>query len=633
MRAPSAAPGDPEHGAGTEYVFGPFRFDAAACELSGPDGTVRLRPQAAAALQLLLANRGRVVSRTELRRALWPDSRVVLFEASIAAVIRELRRALGDHPRSPRYIETVPKRGYRFVAPAAAGTAARGSAFPPGKRGGFLRISAALFLAFLGALASDRGTDEKTRAAAVTVAVLPFEAREPGHRELADGLRRELVGLLGAMAPGSLRIVDGALTDPENGGGRPVDFTLSGSVADDAGAALATATLLGAPDGRFAWGERYRREVTDTSLEARALAAVIAESVAASALPQWSDGTDATTADTAAAAAFRRGSEALARLSPEAADEAVTAFRAAIARDPEFSAAHAHLAVALTSWQGPDATAERIEEARQAAERAIELLPTNAVAHRVLGELALWYDRDWGEAGALLERSLALAPANASGHHSYANWLSARGRHDDARREIDLAAALDPESVAISVDVMFLHYYARDFRGTLDAARRLARLWPGNEASPRYAILAWLGLGDRAAAAAEARTRLARHRTLPEDDAVLLSDDEVLEAYWQESLRVLERYVDEEEGDPAVLAVANVQLGRLDAAVEALRAAHAERRFSYYLPYLGVSPALDPLCGHPGFEELLRDLKQVALGGVDPPRCAGALADRAAARG
>src|SRR5690606_25520026 len=99
----------------------------------------------------------------------------------------------------------------------------------------------------------------------------------------------------------------------------------------------------------------------------------------------------------------------------------------------------------------------------------------------------------------------------------------------------------------------------------------------------------------------------------------------VLEAYWTDALRAQQRYVDEEAGDPAVLAVANVQLGRLEAAYEALRSAHAARQFSYYLPYLGVSPALDPLCGHPGFEQLLRELRQAALGGqVTPPRCAAA---------
>lgn len=637
MRGQSA-PGNAENGAGSgQYVFGPFRFDPAACELSRPGGAVRLRPQVAAALDLLLANRGRVVSRAELRRALWPDSRVVMFEASIAAVLRELRRALDDDPRAPRCIETVPKRGYRFLAPAAAGDGARAEApqgaFRHGKRGGFLRISAAVSLAFVAALAGDTRIDDATRAAAITVAVLPFEAPTPlpGHRRLADSLRRELVGWLGAIAPGRLGVVDGAGTDRE-GGGRRVDFTLSGSVVDDAGTALVTAALLGAPDGRFAWGDRYRREAKDTSLEARAMAAIIAESVAANALPQWTNGTDAATADAAAAEAFRRGSEALAQASPQGTAEAVAAFRTATARDPDFSAAHAQLATALTSWLGPELTAERVEESRRAAQTALELLPSNAVAHRVLGELALWYDRDWEDAGNQLERAIELAPADAPGHHSYANWLSARGRHADALREIDLAAALDPESVAISIDVMFLHYYARDFRGTIGAAERLARLWPGNEASPRYAILAWLALGNRAAAADLARTRLARHRTLPADAAALLSDTAILEAYWKATLRRQQRYVDEESGDPAVLAAANVQLGRLDTAFAALRRAHASRHFSYYLPYLGVSPALDPLCGHPGFERLLRDLRQAALGGqVTPPRCAAAIAGRAAA--
>lgn len=505
-------------------------------------------------------------------------------------------------------------------------------------RGGFLRVSAALALTLVGLLVGDTGSYFRGRhSAPVIVAVLPFEAAAglPTYRLLADSLPPELVGWLGRMAPERLHVVDRVGAE-KAGGERPpdgqrADFVIRGSVRDDRGAAVVSATLLDAADGRFVWGDHYRRSAEDPSLAAREVAARIAESAAANALPEWSNGSAPTPANAAAADAFRRGADALAQLDPEGTLEAVAAFRAALARDPGFSAAHAHLAAALTSWLGPAVTPERAEQARRAALASIELLPTNAVGHRVLGEIGLYYDRDWPAAGSRLERSIALAPSDASGHHSYAAWLSARGRHDDALREIELAAALEPGSVAISIDVMFFHYYARDFAGTIRAARRLEQLWPGNEASHRYIILARLATGDVAAAAAEARARLAGPDATPSalQSVPLLSDTEALEAYWTASLRVLQTYVDQQSGDPAILALSQVQLGRRDAACDALAAALASRRFSYYLPYLGVSPAFDALCGHPRFERLLRRLGQSALGGADPPRCAAAIASAA----
>lgn len=623
------------------YAFESFRFDAAAGELRGPTGSVKLRPQAALALGLLLSRPGEVVSRTELRAALWPDERVVMFEASIAAVIRELRRALGDDSKTPRFIETVPKRGYRFVAlPAAADPvlpAAAETALPKTNRGGFLRISAGLALALVALLiGNDRSGSEGPAPGAipVTVAVLPFEdlSLQPEHRVLTKTLPRELIGWLAGMAPERLRIVDRTTAHAASGdvqAAPPADFIIRGSVGDDRDAAVVATELLSGADAGVVWSERYRRNPEDAGLTARELAARIADRVASEALPQWSNGSGAVTANAKAAGAFHRGAAALSRQSTEGVIEAVDAFRLATELDPEFAAAHAHLAAALVHWMGPAITPDRVERAREAALRSLELAPTNAVGHRVLGEIGLYYDRDWEAAGKHLERSVELSPSAAPGHDSYAAWLSARGRHEEALREIDLAAVLDPGSVTVSIDAMLMHYYARDFDGTISAARRLQKLWPGNDAAHRYVVLSGLAMGDDAAAAAEARVVLtgAGATSATTSAEAVLTDSEALEAYWARSRHAVADYVNERSGDPTALAMMQVQLDRLDAANAALEAALAPRRFSYFLPFLGVSPAFDRMCGHPGFERILRRLDQSALrSGTDLPRCAAAIA-------
>lgn len=629
-------------------VFGSFRFDAASGELHGSDGSIKLRAQASLALKLMLSQPGEVVSRHELRQALWPDDRVVMFEASIAAIIRELRRALGDDSKAPRFIETIPKRGYRFIPQAAPTQPDIAGAADSSRRrsGGSMALGGYLFLAAglsLLMFVLSAGDGERVRflspaavdADPVTVAVVEFDELS-GRAEnsvLADSLHRELVGWLGSVAPDRLRVVN--RKGAEKSGNElqheePVDFVVVGSVRDDRGSANISVELLVGATGGFAWGEHYRRKAEDTGLTAREVAARITDRVVAKSLPEWRSGSGMASSNPAAIDAFRRGTEALGQLSQDKTLEAVEAFREATERDPEFSAAHAHLAEALINWVGPQVTEERVELARQAALTSIELFPRNAVAHRVLGEIELYYDRDWQAAGTFLERSVTLAPSNAFGHHSYAAWLSSRGRHDEALRAIDLAAALDPASVAISIDVMFLHYYARDFEGTVSAAQRLKQLWPQSHAPYRFIMLSRLATGDIAAAGAEARTLLASTDPTPAaaQSVRALSDSEAVEAYWDGTVRRISQHVRDNAGDPAVLAIPYVQLGQFDAANSALEAALTAGRFSYFLPFLGVSPVFDPMCGHHRFERILRRLQQSALTEErDLPRCATATAN------
>jgi DNA-binding winged helix-turn-helix (wHTH) protein/tetratricopeptide (TPR) repeat protein/TolB-like protein len=625
-------------GAAGHYSFESFRFYPATGELLSDGKARKLRPQASLALELLISRGGELVTRGELREALWPDERVVMFESSIAAVMRELRRALGDDPKAPRFVETIPKRGYRFVrlsdtAPTKTDGTATRRHVSQSAGGGFLRVLQGLALASIVLLP---GSAENSGPAAVathyaepvTVAVLPFETlTPPSHNAMAEILPRDLVGWLGIAAPASLRVIDRTRGE----GGAPPDFVLRGSVrgyGGDEDAVVVSARLLSGADGGFLWGEDYRRLPLDPDLTVREVSARIAESVLSSVVPDWSNGHEASVAKDAAVAHFRRGMKALMLFDPQRTNEAIDAFAQATQLDSKFHAAHAHLAVALINWVGPPLTTNRVEQARQAAQRSIELEPRNAVGYRVLGEIGLYFDRDWQLAGNRLERSVELAPSSASGHHSYAAWLSSRGRHDEALREIELAEALDPGSVAISIDAMMLHFYARDFDATIRAARRLQQLWPNSKSSHQYAVLSHLAVGDITQAAAKARAVLAGRNAILADSraAMALSDSEALEAYWMHGLDTARHYVQQDDADPSFLSIHYIQLGQSDAAIDALEAAVNDNRFSYVLPYLGVSPAFDSLCGYPRFERILRDLRQSALNSESvESRCAAAI--------
>jgi DNA-binding winged helix-turn-helix (wHTH) protein/tetratricopeptide (TPR) repeat protein len=628
-------------GVAGNYSFESFRFYPATGELFRDGQALKLRPQASLALELLISHGGELVTRDELRGALWPDERVVMFESSIAAVMRELRRALGDDPKASRFIETIPKRGYRFVtrvsdtAPTKAveGTITRRQG-SRGSVGGLLRVSQGLALATVVLLPGSAENPAPTEAAMlyaepVTVAVLPFEnLTPPSHNAMAEILPRELVGRLGIAAPASLRVID------RTGGeaGATPDFLLRGSVrgyGGDKDAVVVSARLLSGADSGFLWGEDYRRPRLDLDLTAREVSARIAESVLSNALPAWSNGYEIPAAKDPAVEHFHRGMKALMLFDPQRTNEAVDAFAQATQLDPTFHAAHAHLAMALINWVGPPLTANRVEQARQAAQRSIELEPRNSIGHRVLGEIALYFDRDWQHAGNRLERSVELAPSRAAGHHSYAAWLSSRGRHDEALREIDLAEALDPGSVAISIDAMMLYFYARDFEGTIRAARRLQQLWPDSKSSHQYTVLSHLAVGDITQAAAKARAVLAGPNPSLADlrPTMALTDSEALQAYWMHGLDVVTHYMQQDDADPSFLSIHYIQLGQSDAAIDALQIAVNDHRFSYLLPYLGVSPAFDSLCGYPRFERILRDLRQSALNGDSvESRCAAAIA-------
>jgi len=600
----------------SRMAFGEYRFDPPTGELAGPARTVNLRPQAAKTLELLAGADGELVSRERLRRELWPDKRVVLFEVSISTVIRELRRALGDDHHQPRFIETIPRRGYRFVAPVTMASGSIGRPVAARRRTGPMGhlARAAGFLAlltvvpFLGGTASipasrssEGGNSDIT---SLSLGGFRAQAEVPAAAVLARALDEELTTTLSAVRLPGLRVIR---DDARRAGS--AGYKLDGSVRTDDEGWLIMARVSSSGDGGLIWSKRFRWQDDPGSLGTREIAVRIAQGVLDKVAPRTRSSSLAE-----AKAAYGTGRQLLALPTAEATHDAIEALDRAVSLDPGYADAQAALAEALLKWPGVDKTPEVIERARAAAEKALAIDPTQAGAQRALGEIALLFDWDWEQAGARLERALELAPANARMRDAWASWLSARGHNDEALGQIRLAQALEPSEVAISIDVMLFHYFARDYQGTLGAARRLAKLWPGNYASDYYSMLALLSSGDAEGAAAYAEEALVRwDRRRGEAGQPIPGVRDPVTRFWEHWLAGLLGRKDQQSVDRVAVALAYLQLGRNEDALDTMQAATETHYFSYLMPYLGVSPALDPLRGNPRFEFLLRNLGEAAL--------------------
>lgn len=606
---------------GTIAIAG-LRFNPRTGEILGQGHSVKLRPKASTALALLVENAGELVTRDRLIETLWPDGRTILFEASVTTIIRELRRALGDNSREPRFIETIPRRGYRFIGPVDERREGVAPMQSRSRRRGFvhgLSRAAAFMISIGGALllgVADDGVRSGSQASSDRALVVhPVQALtgDPDVRAVARVLTAELTTLLSRVVPPDIRVASGTRLEnvPLIGADH---LNLVTEIRPDGGDFVITSRLAGESGRAFLWSADYRRDQDDWNLGAREISARIAEGVVAGGLDErhgmeWEERIGKTALE-----AYREGRSHLNRRTARATSAALESFRQALGAAPDFADAHASLAEALMTWPGPEKTQQIMDQAEAAANRALELDPRNARAHWVLGQIAMFYERRWEEAGRRFDLAMRLSPADARIRQTRAGWLCARGRCREALREIELAGALDPASVAISVDVMLFHYFARDFDGTVRAARRLAALRPGEYGSGRLSILAYQAKGDRSSAARHARDELVRLDDSGEAERWRrLDDEQALQAYWDGAVHTLDRASERRWIDPAALATFHAQAGDTQTALDLVARAATEPYFSFQLPYLGVNPALDPLRAHPRFEKALRELGQAAL--------------------
>jgi TolB-like protein/DNA-binding winged helix-turn-helix (wHTH) protein/Tfp pilus assembly protein PilF len=508
--------------------FGVFEVDFHAGEIRKSGLKIKLHAQPLEVLKLLLERPGEVVTREELQQKLWGDNTFVDFDHGLNKTINKLREALSDNAGTPRYIETLPRRGYRFIAPVTTPTPASGLVTPTvHKSKRRFTVGAAGVLAVLLAFGiywfGFRNHAPRTPAPAkAMLAVLPFENMSGDSNEdyFADGLTEEMIAQLGELQPTNLGVI--ARTSAmrykhtkesvaQIGQELGVNYLLEGSVRLAGQRVRITAQLIQATDQTHLWAESYETPLTDILKIQREIAERITHSLRLELLPSQKNGATVAHFDPEAYRKYLLGLNESRKGTHEGQKRAIQYFQDAIAIDPQDARPYAALAEAYSAsvpyYMGPKEAWPLI---KQAAKKALEIDPNLASAHVTLGDTALLMDWDWAAAEAEYDRALEINPNLPEAHLGYEIYFATLGRHDEAIAHARQAFLIDPLTVEARTWTLWVNYFSGHLQETVDVAKRTLELEP--QAALPYALLALayadLGQKDEAVRAAQNALRL-----------------------------------------------------------------------------------------------------------------------------
>ena len=459
--------------------FGAFEVDQYGGELHKHGRRLRLSAQPFEILLLLLQRAGRVVTRDELRAKLWSTNTFVDFDHGLNAAINKLRDTLGDSASRPRFIETVPGRGYRFI-----------------------------------------GSLEKPK---LMIAVLPFENLngDPEQDYFSDGLTEEMITHLGRLHPERLGTIARTSVMPYKKTNKRleeiatelgVDYILEGSVRKSGQRLRVAAQLIDAADETHLWAESYDYHLSDILTLQNTIAEAIANQIELKlTLEKKELLVRPRRVAPGAHDAYLRGLYQLRKLSREGAEKAITHFEDATQKDASYALAYAGLArahLALTTFYV--APLEGMPKVKAAAMKAIELDDSLAEAHASLGLVQFFFDWDWDGSEKEFQRALTFNPNLAEAHAGYAGLLIARGLRNEAFLETKKALELDPVPVASRGEYLWQFYVFRQYDETIRQCQKAIDLEPNFFLA--HTVMGWAlaeqGRFAEAVARAEAGHRL-----------------------------------------------------------------------------------------------------------------------------
>jgi TolB-like protein/DNA-binding winged helix-turn-helix (wHTH) protein/Tfp pilus assembly protein PilF len=505
------------------YEFGPFRLDTSEHSLLHDGQVVPLEPKVFNLLKVLVQNSGRLVEKDELLKEVWPDSFVE--EGNLNRNISILRKALGEDSSGKPYIETVPKRGYRFVAgvkkiagngfetidtepvdqdsqPKAPDLLQAGAERDLGPRGTLWTrrwlVLGGLVALLLGALlyvSSRRHTMDATRPEIKSIAVLPLQnlSGDPTQEYFADGMTEALISSLAQVR--ALRVISRTSVMNFKGTQKPlpslpeiarelkVDGVIEGSVQRDNGRVKVMIQLIHGPTDTHLWARDYERALTDVLKLQGEMARAIAEEVRIQVTPEdRARLASAATVNPAAHEAYLLGRYHLWKHIIDDHKRAISHFERATQIDPSYATAYAGLSLAWQKLGVQSGSFKEVEpQARVAARKALGLDNRLPDAYVCQGHLQMLYDWDWKGAENSFRRALELDPNNLDAHYHYAFLLMALGRFPESITEIQTAEQLDPLSHQVQATFGRILLHA----GKADEAVR--RLQQAIEREPRSA--------------------------------------------------------------------------------------------------------------------------------------------------
>jgi TolB-like protein/DNA-binding winged helix-turn-helix (wHTH) protein/Tfp pilus assembly protein PilF len=643
--------------------FGVFEADMEAAELRKHGLRIKLSEQPFQILTMLLARPGEIVSREELRQLLWPRDTFVDFDHGLNNAVMKLREVLGDSSERPRYIETLPRRGYRFIAPvevksqaadgrpqlpvngqfteaasvspetdSAAAESVQNQVVAQGKGRFSIPRIAALAVAVLAgsALVSGitmhyvRGVNASKGKAnrSSSLVVLPLENLS-GDKEqdyFADGMTDDLIANLAKIR--SLRVISRSTAMAYKGTHKPllqiatelnVDAVVEGTVMRVGNRVRITAELVQVSTDQHLWADTYESPIGDIlALQNRVSSAIVDEIRINLTKEDKERLAQKPSVSPEAYEEYLKGRYYWNKRSADGFEKAIGYFESATRRDPQYALAYAGLAdcygISGAIMYGSLPASEAAPKAKAAAIRALEIDPSLAAAETSLATAKFNYDWDWGGAAEGFKKAMLLDPTYATAYQRYSLYLGAMGEFAESFEQIKKARDLEPLSISISTSFGWRLYLAREYD------RSIAQLRDTLEMDPNYEW-AHLTLGQAFVQKAEynqAIEELQRAVELSHSSPLTISalahayalsgnHAEALKLMAQLQARSKKQYV-----SPFYVAIVYLGLGKNELAMNWLEKAYADK--SNGLVFLKVEPELDPLRSDPRFISLLRKL-------------------------
>jgi TolB-like protein/DNA-binding winged helix-turn-helix (wHTH) protein/Tfp pilus assembly protein PilF len=616
--------------------FGPFEVDSKSQELRNNGTRIRLPRQSFQVLEMLLNHPGELVTREELGASLWPSGTFVDFEHGLNATVKRLRNALGDSADTPRWIETLPRRGYRFIGTVAdahdqklktaQGLSAKDfisvERFPSSRRGRkfWLGLGFATAILLVSSLLwrAGRLANPASSLKIESLAVLPLDniSGDPSQDYFADGMTDELITELGQIK--TLHVISRTSVLRYKGTHKPlpqiarelnVGAILEGTVMRSGEQVRVTAQLIQAPSEKTLWAHSYQRELLDVLSLQNEIAGAVAKQVRTSLSPAEQMLTKIRRPiNLAAYEAYWKGDYFLDRLTPESVLKAVDYFQEAIAKDPDHIAAYNQLAASyqILGNLGVLPKNESQSKAHLAIEQALARDPLSGAAHAHKGWAALLSDLDFATAGAEFKQAVELSPNGVEGHQGLGEYYAAIGDLDQAVVEAERARELDPLSLIVNLNVCKMLYFARRFDEALAHCKANLELDPEQRSLWRIGAI-YAARGEEAEATSVFVRAFERSESSPAELAAVKKGAQEfgLRGMWKASLQFIE--ADHEREDAFGIALAYTYAGNKDRALTSLDRAYEERSFG--IAWLAVDPAYDSLRSDPRFAALLRRMR------------------------
>lgn len=616
--------------------FGPFELNLQSDELSKHGLKLKLQGQPIQILKLLLSKPGELVTRDEIRENLWPADTFVDFEHSLNTAVKKLRGALGDEADTPRYIETLPRRGYRFIAEIErvqgksqpAQPSVEPVVVPIGNpkpqslqpqtqsrwdwRSTLALASAALVIVLAAGWYLWQPHSQVERIESIAVLPLANFSGDAEQEYFADGITEELISDLSQIK--ALRVIsrtsvmrykgtNRSLTDIGHDLG--VDAIVEGSVQRAGNRVRIAAQLVRADSEQHLWAETYERDLKDVLTLRNEIARAIAEEIKVEITPQERDIlAQSSTVVPEAYVAYLKGRHVLDRLTIDGLLKAAENFEEAVRLDPNYAKAwaalgHTYFLIGFQSELPPSS------RCLPAMKRAIELSPNLAEAHVNLADLKFHRDWKWLEGEAEFRHAVELDPRSIDARQHYALSLWQLGRFDPAIQEMKATLALDPLSAGLNFGLAGLYRDAHQRDKALQQYLRTLELEP-NSYSAHFGLATFY---EELGREREAQVEYSKAVTLSGDSAdrvesllkALQSGGS--KAYWRKTLEFLHQDAKKKHVPPMTFASAYAHLDEKEDALHWLELAFAQHNPK--LSWIKAQTNWDPLRSERRFKDLL----------------------------